>query len=398
MKKVKVILTVLVCVLLLGIFMACSEKAPEVHVCTYGEWTMLESASCKKEGLKMRICTECFKKQEEAVPKAEHVYTKENYCEECHEMKPDSYTEGLEISNELFGCMVNSVGNATNESKIVIPAYYEGKAVTTIAAGAFLGCNNVKRIVLPSTIEMIYDGAFSGCSSLEEMTLPTIGYEAYISGGRLQVSTDPVACWFGEDPYPGAVLVEQFIRLAHTDGITARCYVPASLKKITIVQAADSEKSGPVIGSVPIETVAISSSVTSVHNFSDCATLKNVIFEEDSSLTSLGGLVFQNCVMLEKIVLPDSITSIGMYCFAGCTNLTEVILPQNLKTIESGAFSRCEKLESITLPEALTKIESEAFENCTSLKTVYNKSRLSITKGSESNGYVAYYATQVINE
>ena len=48
------------------------------------------------------------------------------------------------------------------------------------------------------------------------------------------------------------------------------------------------------------------------------------------------------------------------------------------------------------IPNSVTNIGSGAFYNCKSLYCVFNESDLSITKGSTSNGYVAYYAKCVI--
>ena len=395
MKKGKMILALLCCLLLFVLAACDNEEQSQAHVCTtYGTWTVLESASCTKEGKRVHSCAECYQSYEEIIPKAEHMYTKDNYCENCRTMNPGSYTEGLVIE----GGTLKSAGSAINASEIIIPAYHEGKSITYIAAGAFLGCENTKRIVIPSTVTYVFDGAFSGCSSLEELTVPSIGYNSRISGNKITVGTEPIACWFGENPYPGAVLIEQFVALAYTDGgITKDCYVPTSLKKITVVESADHNLSGPVIGAIPIETLVIDGSVTRL-SVKTNKTLKNVIFAENSSLTSLPGRTFFDCKMLEKIVLPSSIKSIDSACFYGCVNLKEVVLPEGLETIYGSAFSNCENLAEISLPASLTSIGSDAFKGCTNLKTVYNNSRLYIEKGSESYGGVALYATQVIKE
>ena len=72
------------------------------------------------------------------------------------------------------------------------------------------------------------------------------------------------------------------------------------------------------------------------------------------------------------MTIGNSVTSIGYAAFRGCTGLT-----------------------SMTIPNSVTSIGENAFDGCYRLVEVYNKSTLSITVGSSSNGYVAYYAKNV---
>ena len=62
------------------------------------------------------------------------------------------------------------------------------------------------------------------------------------------------------------------------------------------------------------------------------------------------------------------------------------------------AFSNCSSLTSITISDSVTSIGNNAFKGCYRLVEVINKSSLSISAGSTSNGYVAYYAKQVITD
>ena len=50
---------------------------------------------------------------------------------------------------------------------------------------------------------------------------------------------------------------------------------------------------------------------------------------------------------------------------------------------------------SVTIGKAVTSIEYDAFSGCYKLVEVWNKSKLNITKASNSNGYVGYYALDV---
>lgn len=92
-----------------------------------------------------------------------------------------------------------------------------------------------------------------------------------------------------------------------------------------------------------------------------------------------------------------SVTSIGGEAFRGCSGLTSIEIPSSVTSIGSYAFSGCSGLTSITIPNSVTSIGDYAFDGCVNLKTVINFSGLSISKSSSNNGYVAYYADNVIN-
>ena len=135
--------------------------------------------------------------------------------------------------------------------------------------------------------------------------------------------------------------------------------------------------------------------VTSIGSsaFSGCRGLANVTIP--NTVTSIGSSAFYNCIGLTSITIPDSVTSIVNSAFSGCTGLTSVTIGNNVTSIGYSAFSGCTGLTSVTIPDSVTSIGKDAFSGCYRLVEVYNKSALSITADSSSNGYVAYYAKNV---
>lgn len=55
------------------------------------------------------------------------------------------------------------------EKEVSIPAYIKDKPVTEIKDYAFLLCNSVEKIIVPSTVNTIGENAFSGVSNLKEV-------------------------------------------------------------------------------------------------------------------------------------------------------------------------------------------------------------------------------------
>lgn len=58
-----------------------------------------------------------------------------------------------------------------SDKEVTIPAYINGKAVTEINDYAFLLCNTVERIIVPSTVTTIHTNAFSGARNLKDVVL-----------------------------------------------------------------------------------------------------------------------------------------------------------------------------------------------------------------------------------
>lgn len=58
-----------------------------------------------------------------------------------------------------------------SDKEVTIPAYINGKAVTEINDYAFLLCNTVERIIVPSTVTTIHTNAFPGAGNLKDVVL-----------------------------------------------------------------------------------------------------------------------------------------------------------------------------------------------------------------------------------
>ena len=59
--------------------------------------------------------------------------------------------------------------------------------------------------------------------------------------------------------------------------------------------------------------------------FTGCINLRDVLFEEGSSLKLIGPRAFQNCYSLEKINIPPSVHTIQEKAFEGYRSLQEIV-------------------------------------------------------------------------
>ena len=107
-----------------------------------------------------------------------------------------------------------------------------------------------------------------------------------------------------------------------------------------------------------IENIEIPQSVVSIGDkafakFMNVYALKEVAFEENSRLQSIGNNAFEKNVALSAIVLPENLRTIGAYAFMN-TGLVTVEIPASVTTLGVGAFASCHSLTAIEVAEGNT--------------------------------------------
>ena len=156
-----------------------------------------------------------------------------------------------------------------------------------------------------------------------------------------------------------------------------------------------------------------------------------------TKITALRSQSFRTCSELETVIIPTTLTTIDSdYTFSG-TNLKNIYylgsleewFLMNIPQITGGAkwdmfsngvklfidnklvteieinsdvnshvFCNYSYLTKVTIGENVSLIDYGAFKGCYSLAIVYNNSSLNITAGDDGNGYVGYYAYEVVNK
>ena len=104
-------------------------------------------------------------------------------------------TDGLDYYPIPDGTYAVSAGKTKFLEEIVIPATYNGKAVTKILDGAFSLADNLKSITIPAGVTEIGNSAFYACESLTSITIPesvkVIGLDAFRECTSLESITIP---------------------------------------------------------------------------------------------------------------------------------------------------------------------------------------------------------------
>ena len=95
--------------------------------------------------------------------------------------------------------------------------------------------------------------------------------------------------------------------------------------------------------------------------FENCLNLQKVVLPE--TINKIDARAFYGCEELQTINLPDTITSIGEYAFYNCQKLSiELVIPSGVTTIETYTFYGCSSVKSVVIPETVKKIRLHAFE------------------------------------
>ena len=232
---------------------------------------------------------------------------------------------GLETSsvehfylNENPNYTVDRDGVLLNADKTELIAYPGGAAprdsytipdtVTTVASGAFVGCDAAK-LVIPSTVTTLPSWSFNG-GTIQEIVCNT--------------ETLP------ESVFPNI----------------------ETLEKISFGSTIKTLPKQAVYGCPKLCDVTLPDGLTSIGEqaFISCTALSGIEFPE--GLETIGSQAFYHCSALTALVFPDSLTTIGGSAFSGCTGLKYVVHGSGIDNIGDSAFSDCTSLKVIDIHRA----------------------------------------------
>lgn len=248
-----------------------------------------------------------------------------------------------------------------------------------IGASAFQSCTSLNSVILSPQLEIIGNYAFSDCNGLQSIALPgailSSGTGAFTRCATLNdVSFDPAFKSIGEHMFENCIGLTS-IDLKNVQGIGA-----AAFRFCTALTSI----------SIPDTTKAIGDMA-----FDGCTSLASC--DLGSGLESLGKLVFQNCPITGKMVLPASITSITVMDTGVPTfpmGLSEIeVDPANQffasrdgilydKGFNTILFCPREKTGEVTIAAS---VEEYAFAKC-------HLSKITILNGASTIGNAAFQA------
>ncbi len=213
---------------------------------------------------------------------------------------------------------VTSIGDAAFSGCTGLTAIEIPSSVTSIGSSAFSGCTGLTSIEIPNTVTSIGNSLFLGCTGLTTATIPdeitTIGLSAFYNCSALTSVT-----------LPSAITAIEPRAFYHCTSLTS-LDIPKSVKSIGY-----SAFLGSGLTSIDINDV------TEIGDkaFEYCTELKSVSILKAKSVSANA---FENCIALEKFVLPYEWTSDFKVDFSTLSALNIVYLGEKTPTIPDRAF------------------------------------------------------------
>lgn len=279
----------------------------------------------------------------------------ETYCR-INGVKDESLTE-IRIPSYVTEISSSSFDNCKNLEKITVDYYNEffkdidGNLYTANGSVLKRYCAGKKEhsFSIPDGVYEICSNAFAGCRNLKSITLPTsvryINSTAFAYCNRLVevVNNSRLNIEVGSDAY----------------------------------------------GCVGYYAIDVHSGKSELKEFGE------YIFYETGSANYLVGYTGSD----SKIILPDSYNGteyeICNYAFLDSEFIESISFGRGVSAIGCHAFEGCRNLTQIVISKQISTIGDFAFYRCYKLLEIINDSQLNIIPGSDSLGYVGYYAKEV---
>ena len=207
------------------------------------------------------------------------------------------------------------------------------EGMRVICENALYGCKNLRKVIMPSSLQEIGVQAFAECTNLEEVVLneglQTIDTSAFRECEQLRsISIPSTVTEINPFAFAGCSALEQIVVSPDNPRYSSPDNCNAIVERGTKILVAGCQ---------------------------------NTIIPENVEEICDGA--FSRIESLKAIVIPDSVKKIHTFAFSDCVNLQSVRFSRHLTHIGVGAFMSCEQLKDLVLPDTLTVIREDAFDN-----------------------------------
>ncbi len=237
-----------------------------------------------------------------------------------------------------------------------------------IGAFAFGGCGNLRRAVIPDSVETVGDSAFIRCASLVSVTVGA------------SVEKVPANAFSGCSSLTDVTLSENC-----RDILSYAFSGCSALTRIDLSHIARIESLAFQNCALTAVSFGKELNVLQTHAFYGCSSLSDVSFDETASPRSMSALsmrgtpyydslpdglftMFGGTLLMNKgtyteqsLTVPEGVLTIADLAFDASPELSSVTLPSTLRTVGAYAFRDCAKLTSVYIPESVVNLDANCF-------------------------------------
>lgn len=266
---------------------------------------------------------------------------------------------------------------------VIIPATVTNGGTTydvrAIGPSAFQNCSNLRRVVIPSSVEYLMNYAFQNCTGLTNITIPATVFTIYnhvfegCTGLKSVICLNPNArpCNannFSTTTYSRAKLIVPQGSLSAYQSATDAWGSFGSIEEMTCDFVEDAIFYNILDGN----TVEVANIVRNTESYSGDIVIPQTITHDGTTytVTAVGDGAFYYGHQLYTLELPSTVNSIGNYAFYECINLESVNIPEGVQYLNYCSFAHCRALSDITIPSSVTWIAQNCFYGCTTLSSI----------------------------
>lgn len=282
---------------------------------------------------------------------------------------------------------VTKIGARAFENCVSLESVCIPDSVTDVGEKAFFGCRNLKNVMLSERMNGLRANTFSGCAGLLSINFPANitfigsgafeGCESLISVNVPRTVTDMGSgvfknCSSLNDltlPFIGTNRDAVYSGNKFNYIFGGKDYVPVSLKSVTVTEG-NIIRNGAFEYCSFIEIITLPDTITTIKQDAFIYCSALKNINIPQNLSAIGDSAFAYCDSLVDITIPSTVYEMGDFVFRNCRGLKRVNLEANITNVGNYMFSGCSMLDTVILPQTVTRILSHAFEDCSSLESI----------------------------
>lgn len=263
------------------------------------------------------------------------------YINIINESKHFHFENGVLYNNDYTRLIYCSISKKEKDYKV-------NEHTRIIGKHAFYLCNNLEKIILPSSLVKLENNPFSGCEKLDIIN-NSLNYHIIDKVIYDKEKDSVIGCLNSID-------CDELILLNVKRICRNSFWNCKGIRKIIFPKTLEDIGYNPFVGCKNIEFVSHSPNYI-VEN--------NILFTKNKSKI----VCYPSKFAIGEIFIPDSVTELERGAFSGCEKMTSINL-HNVSIISKSCFTNCNSLTKVYCSDLVSYIGEWAFAHCKNLKNI----------------------------